>query len=225
MSRIRARAARLTARKSALVVVGVVVGALFVPQGAAFAVKTMQQVIVANGTDNPVPVEGSVNAVVEGNIDGEPVKTQAVGTEKVQIDGTPEVKLEGTPTVKSAGPAERFSVSGLLSDVSKGGGGLSMSYEVPSGKDLIVTFATARMIDTAAKNTPFDLEVGEHFGAVADRATAYVPLTQMGGRRWAGSEQVEVVVEDRLKVAHGADGDTSTNPATVFTVSGYLVDE
>lgn len=61
-------ARRIVGRKSALVTLGIVIGALLVPQGAALAVRGMQSVFVANDAENAVPTREQ-NVDADGNVE------------------------------------------------------------------------------------------------------------------------------------------------------------
>lgn len=248
MSRIRARAPRPTDRKSALVVVGLVAGALFVPQGAAFAVKAAQEVLVSNSADNPVPVEGSVNAVVTGNPDGDPVKTQAVGTENVQIEGTPDVNVANvprvsvgnTPDVRVADPLP-VSVPVLLEGSgSDGTGGFNqtegttffpiawdIATQIPEGKRFLAThFSVSGRMPLSTCNV-IHVFIRDSDGTMTSPASWHPATVNRETRSFVASGEVSVPNARDLGAKIGCKNleDLTATGSISGSLSGHLVDE
>lgn len=114
-------------RTALLVACGVVAGALIVPPGIAAAKSAVQEVLITNTTNQPVPVTGAIGVT---NTAANPVPVS--GT--VAVNGTVAVADAREPfeiRVNVSLPSGEFSSSG--------------SFVVPEGKRLVVEFASAQV--------------------------------------------------------------------------------
>lgn len=233
MSRIRARAARLTARRSALVVVGVVVGALFVPHGAAVAQKALQEVIVANGIDNPVPTrdrELAENSNVNPIHTREPKLAENSNTNPLH---TREPKLaenrstnplytrvtnpEGDPVnVRATDPTGTFTGKAYVV-IADGQRVASGKVSIPDGKDLVVEHASCRTYLTRDAGKLLYVDVVDQ----DDGLGAYLPAE--GGA--AASEQLNIRLKGSAVHFVAWRAATTGSLGVPCFVNGYLVDE
>lgn len=116
--------------KVLLVSSGVLAGALLVPPGIAAAKDAVQEVLITNTSDQPVPVTGTVG--VSGN---------------VGIAGT--VVVEGAVSVKD----DRVPFEQRIDLVEFGPSVASGTYQVPADRKLVVEFLSVR-VNVPSGQTP-----------------------------------------------------------------------
>lgn len=222
MSRLRARVARLTARKSGLVVLGIVIGALFVPAGGAVAVNAAKEVFVTNTADSPVPTRAVGATEVRGAVaiaDGAKVGLADGTTVKVDnADGAPvPVKvMDG-----GAGVQEPWSWTTSAQASSTQHYGYGEEYTVPAGKMLVITRASGAATSTIRRVRIRRIGCG---GSTAAGDHAVISSTADSFPVWTIEGPTYGKAGCRLRPAF--DHVTGQGSGSVdFNLFGYLVDE
>jgi hypothetical protein len=137
-------------RKVLLVTSGLLAGALIVPQGIATAKQAVQEVLVANTPDQPVPVSGNVGVTGNVGITGPVTVDGAVSLKDDRLPFEQRIDLPSSSNSSTSAfyqvPADRRLVVEFI----------SVSISVPSGQTPLVS-ANANSGDTGFA-IPVDLQ-------------------------------------------------------------------
>jgi hypothetical protein len=185
----------------------------------------------------------NVKDVFIRNTAAEPVPTRAVGTTPVNVTGTPtvnarqdgtyKVDVNGTPTVRIAN-TEAIPVTGTLATtqprlMSHTGGGVEESqtivgetYEVPQGKDLVVTYMGLETTSFAANHETTRLGVTDGTGTFGMGMSFPFERDEDGDARIA--QPVQMVFPNRL-IPYAQQKTEGELFRFFFVWTGYLVDE